>query len=128
MRGLLAVLCGAVVLTLAACSESKTPQQRFIEALQRGNAPEASQVWLHMSPQQRADFSHGVGITPEVSQQHVKNVIIRHEIEQAKKGGETSGGGQNHVTITPERTGGSLLDLPSYAGPTAKSPAPHDSQ
>jgi hypothetical protein len=124
---LVAVLCGAIVLSFGGCSDSKTPQQRFVEALQRGNAPEASQVWLHMTPQQRADFSHGVGMTPEVSQQSVKNVIIRHEMEQAEQGGEPLGGGQNQVTITPEGTGGTLLDLPSYA-PSAKAPSADDSQ
>ncbi|MGH7917369.1 MAG: hypothetical protein ACREQE_07860 [Candidatus Binataceae bacterium] len=64
-------LIASLLCVVAGCSllhrERVTPQQQFLEALQRGDAPAASQIWLHMSPAERADLSHGAGLKPDVT-------------------------------------------------------------
>jgi len=42
------------------------PQQEYFNALKIGNSAQASQLWLQMTPDQRAKFERGEGIRPSV--------------------------------------------------------------
>ena len=37
----------------------ESPQQKYTEALMRGNSMQASQMWLNMSPEDRMKFARG---------------------------------------------------------------------
>ena len=56
---------------ISACSlfHRETPQQKLFDALNRGNGPAATQIWLTMSPEDRLRFNRGEGITPAVPPQ-----------------------------------------------------------
>src|SRR5208337_3042584 len=65
----LSIATGAIALT--GCwpfhSNQETQQQKFIEALNRGNGAQASQIWLTMDANSRADFAHSQGMHPNLS-------------------------------------------------------------
>src|ERR1700724_3547021 len=47
---------------------NRTPQQEeYFNALKIGSSAQASQIWLHMTPHQRANFGRGEGIQTSVS-------------------------------------------------------------
>ncbi len=60
------------------------PQQQFFDALSRGHAAEASQVWLKMSVEDRTKFQRGEGITPRTSPGQVEAEVLRHQADDAK--------------------------------------------
>lgn len=82
--------CGtaiAALLMLAApgCSlfhrHSVPPQQQFINALKQGNGPQANQIWLTMTPDDRANLSHSVELRPPVSKEELKTELARHQAQ-----------------------------------------------
>jgi hypothetical protein len=121
----IAALCAAFAIGIAGCSllhHGDSPQQQFLEALNRGNAPQASQIWLQMSPEDRSNLAHGIGVTPKATPEEVNKLLMQHQQEEAEHGGEATGGGeatQSPEIVVPGGAGGSLLDLPSYAPPAA---------
>jgi hypothetical protein len=95
------------------------PQQSYFNALKMGNSAEASQIWLQMTPDQRAQFERGEGVRPSVSHSDVQQAIDQH-YEQGDDGNTS-----NHTQMTPD-LGGELQDLPSYlnAGGEGGNPQP----
>jgi hypothetical protein len=117
---LLVAICAAGGCSLAHRG-TPPPQQQFLEALQRGAAPQASQIWLHMSASDRAKLSHGIGIRPEVTPGEVRAAILK------AKGTDTGASAANNAGDAvfqdnindeqiefPSIDRGGLLDLPSY--------------
>jgi len=100
---------------LAGCSllghHGETPQQKFLGALNRGNAAEASQIWLTMTPDDRDKFRRGEGISPTVPPEDVAKMLSQQQLD----------GGQGQITIGPNGAG-SLLNLPSVAAPPGSPP------
>ena len=47
------------------------PQQEYFNALKIGNSAQASQIWLRMTPDQRAKFRRGEGIRLRIQLRHV---------------------------------------------------------
>ncbi|HXZ87636.1 MAG TPA: hypothetical protein VEF07_03630 [Candidatus Binataceae bacterium] len=84
--------------------DSPTTQQKFIEALERGNGPEANQIWLHMNEQERADWSHSIGMKPNVSKENIQADVMRHFQEQqaAQNGDDASNGSDGSSTTQIE--------------------------
>jgi hypothetical protein len=80
------ILC-MIGVSMHACS-SVSPQQQFMNSLNRGNGAEASQQWLKMSAKDRANLSHSVGIKPDLSQDDVGRALIKHQREEAAKNGD----------------------------------------
>jgi hypothetical protein len=75
----------AALLALSAngcASKKETPQQQFTDALTRGNAAQASYIWNNMSAQNRASFSRGEGIKPQVDPGAIAAQIVQHQAEQ----------------------------------------------
>ncbi len=107
-----------IILIMAAgisgCSlfHRETPQQKLFDALNRGNAPAASQIWLSMSPKDRVKFSRGEGITPAVPPKEAVKMLTQMPPDEM----------QGEVTITPPGSGGSLLSLPALAAPQPSAP------
>jgi hypothetical protein len=91
-----------------------SPQQELFEALNRGEGPRASQLWLKMSPEDRVKFSRGEGITPAVPPQQAIKKLTEMEPEEM----------QGQITIAPPNAGGSLMDLPRLAAPPPGAPSP----
>jgi hypothetical protein len=92
----------AVVSCLPGCSllhHGESPQQQFVDALQRGNGPQASSIWLHMSADNRANLAHDVGFKPQVSPDDVKAQLLQHEHDAEALNGSTvvSEGGQQTI-------------------------------
>ncbi len=99
----------AFILAVSGCAlfgcSRQTPQQKFLDALNRGNSAEASQIWLTMTPEDRNKFQRGQAMTPGVSPQELTKTLD-------EQGASTD---QGPITIGPH-SGASLLDLPSAAG------------
>lgn len=91
-----------------------TPQQELFEALNRGEGPRATQLWLAMSQEDRVKFNRGEGITPAVPPQEAIKKLSEMEPEEM----------QGQITIKPPNAGGSLLDLPQLTGHPGAAPGP----
>jgi len=105
-----------LILALSGCSlfgGGPTPQQQFLDALNRGNSAQASQIWLGMTPDDRDKFRRGEGMTPAVSSDEVTRLLNQQGVDTD----------QGQVTIGPH-TGAGLLDLPAAAAPAPAAPAP----
>ncbi len=111
---------GAFVLLVAisacACSlfHRETPQQKMLDALNRGNAAEASHIWQEMSQKDRMKFNRGQGFTPAVSPEQTAKMLTEMP----------PGEMPNQVTIQAPNAGGTLLELPRLANPQQAAPAP----
>jgi hypothetical protein len=105
-KGILAARIGAafaISVCIAGCSlfhHGDPPQQQFLNALGRGNGPEANQIWLNMSAEDRANLSHSTGITPQSSPEQIQAQLMRHAKEKADQedgNDETSQGLSNGI-------------------------------
>src|SRR5207249_12202120 len=98
----------------------ETPQQQYLEALSRGNGPEASQIWLNMTPEQKQAFRNGQGMHPMQSKEEIEQQVLRKAQEQ----------GEDEESETPSVSdgGGSLLDLPRYINSALTPAAPSSDQ
>jgi hypothetical protein len=93
---------------------SKSPQQQYTEALMHGNSMQASQVWLHMSPDDRMKFARGEGFQPdESSKKDVQQMMMKHQENEASEGPSTA---EQMEEQMPTPLGASLKDLPVAAG------------
>jgi hypothetical protein len=100
----------------AGCSlfgSGETPQQKFLDALNRGNSAQASQIWLTMTPEDRNRFRRGEGLTPAMPPDQVAKVLNEQGVS----------GDAGSATIAPN-SGATLLDLQKAAAsaPPATSP------
>ncbi len=91
-------------------------QQQFFDALNRGDAVTANQIWFAMSPKDREKVMRGEGVGSRPSAEDIQAAIARH------KPGDTS-----PIVIGPE--GGSAAgvwkDLPKLLGSSPiPTPAP----
>jgi hypothetical protein len=114
----------ALMAALPGCSHGQktTPQQQYLESLKRGNAAQASQLWLKMTPADRIKFERGQGIQPAMSPKEMQQEVMRRAAEEAS-GQDADAGAEAPTVIAP--TGGALGDLPKYlndSSPPAASP------
>ena len=127
IRGLIAaaplVVCA---MALSGCwpFNRTSPQQEYFNALKIGNSAQASQLWLQMTPDERASFERGENIRPSVSPKDVQQEIDEHYAEQ-----DDDGSAPKQLKPAPG-AGASLQDLPSYLNANgaagAPQPAPAD--
>jgi hypothetical protein len=86
-RVLTASITALLMLAAPGCSlfhhHSVPPQQQFLDALKRGNGPEANQIWLTMTPDDRANLSHSAEIRPPVSKEELETELARHQAQSA---------------------------------------------
>lgn len=116
------IACAAVFALAAAnsgCSlfhhNSPTAQQKFIEALERGNGPEANQIWLHMNEQERADWSHSIGIKPNISKEDLQAEVVRHYQEKAAHDNDDAAGssdGSSSPVIEEGDINSQMIEMP----------------
>ena len=104
----------ACTIALAGCGSQKTQQQKFIDAMNHGNAAQANQIWLHMDAGSRADFSHSQGMEPEASPDDVKKQVTQHY--QDEMGAENENSGETIEKSTPNVHLGGLESLPEWVG------------
>jgi hypothetical protein len=114
-------LIAALLAMASGCSlfhHGESPQQQYAEALKHGNAMQASQVWLNMSPEDRMKFGRGEGIQPdESSKSDVQQMMMKHEAES----GHGPSNAEEIEEQMPTPLGASIKDLP---GATESTPAP----
>ena len=104
--GVVAIVLASMI-GIGGCSWfGPTPQQQFIEALNRGDGPRANEIWNKMSAKDRLRWHRGQGITPAVSPKEAAKILSEMPPEEA----------QGEITINPN-LGGSLLDLPKLGTP-----------
>ena len=125
IRGFIAVApLAACAIAFSGCwpFNRTPPQQEYFNALKIGNSAQASQLWLQMTPDQRAKFERGEGIRPSVSHNDVQQAIDEHYAEQ-----DDDGSAPKQVELAPA-AGAGLQDLPSYlnanGAAAAQQPAP----
>ncbi|MFZ0657099.1 MAG: hypothetical protein WBE78_18935 [Candidatus Binataceae bacterium] len=118
--GVLAALACAIA--LAGCwpfGHSATPQQQYLDALNHGHSAEASQIWLNMSPEDRAKWARSEGVSPQVSPDEIKKQVMQHYQDQV--GSEQEG--DSGVTQIMPAGGAGLQNLPSIAAPPNSAPS-----
>jgi len=118
----IALSIAACAIALAGCwpfhSNEETQQQKFIEALNRGNGAQASQIWLHMDAKSRADFAHSQGMQPNLSSDEVKKQLMQHYSDQTGAGDSDESIERPTLNANP----GGLQNLPEYIGPSGAAP------
>lgn len=62
------------------------PQQQFMNALNRGNSAQASQLRLHMSAEDRSNLSHNAGFQQQVSREDLGRALLKHQQAAAQNG------------------------------------------
>ncbi len=120
--GRFAVAAGLVLIVgLGGCSSHKNDAgQQYADALMRGNAAQASSIWLHMTPKERLQFQRGQGAKAAASRAELK-AALQKQLSTGEGGNVGEGG--NIEEVMPNLGGGSLRDLPAYSNPT-NAPAP----
>lgn len=117
--GALRKIAGAAALALAAMTLSgcwpfghrgPSPQQQYFDALKIGNAAQASQIWLNMTPDERTAFERGENIRPSASPQEVQHAVAEHYADQME---DDDNSAPKRVELGPQG-GGGLQDLPAY--------------
>jgi hypothetical protein len=113
----------ATALSLAGCwpwHHKETQQQQFMEALNHGNAAQASQIWLKMDAGSRSAFAHSEGMNPSMSSDDVKKQVMMHQA--AKMGFDVGQGDESIEQVSPTVGTGGLESLPEYVGPSGAPP------
>jgi hypothetical protein len=100
-------------------------QQKFMDALNRGDGAQASQIWLKMSAKDRSNLSHNIGLKPQVDKDDIGRALLKHQQEEAAKNGEdpdptmgagdTADGASDQIEIPGfdgDPTAGGLSNLP----------------
>jgi hypothetical protein len=105
------------------------PQQKFMNALNRGNGAQASQVWLTMSAKDRSNLTHSIGFKPNIDKDDIGRALLKHQQEEeAKKNaddpdpmmsagayGETGSDQQVEISgFNGNPTAGGLSNLPLF--------------
>jgi hypothetical protein len=123
-RGLIAIAPLAVcAIAFSGCwpFNRTPPQQEYFNALKIGNSAQASQIWLQMSPGQRAQFERGQGIRPSTSPKSVQQAIDEHYYSEQNDDGSAP----KQIELAPGTgTGAGLQDLPSYLNTNGATGAP----
>ncbi|MHB8381007.1 MAG: hypothetical protein ACYDC3_01525 [Candidatus Binataceae bacterium] len=123
LRALRAIAALACSLAVAGCwpfgHSGPTPQQQYLDALNHGHSAEASQIWLTMSPEDRAKWARSEGVAPQVSPDEIKKQVMQHYQNEA--GSEQEG--DSGVTRIVPAGGAGLQNLPSMAPPSNSAPA-----
>jgi hypothetical protein len=89
-----------------------SPQQSFMNALNRGNGAEASQRWLKMSAKDRSNLSHNIGFKREVNAGDVQRELIKHQKEEAAKNGDDD----PDSTIVDGDINSQQIEIPGFDG------------
>jgi hypothetical protein len=130
MGAAFALAMAALCVAVGGCSlfrSSETPQQKYAEALMRGNSMQASQLWLKMSPEDRLKFARGEGLSPNPkAAEEAKRQILNHY--QNELGGGGAANGEQVEQQIPTPLGASLQRLPSLAGQPPAPPPPANPQ
>ena len=107
--------------------------QQFMNALNRGDSAQASQLWLTMNAKDRANLTHGMGFKNTPSKDDVGRAMLKaHQKEEAKERADNPDDPRNNATyegdddspqveIPDSPTGGGLANLPMFNTPA---PAP----
>jgi hypothetical protein len=116
------IAIAASAITLAGCwpFHKETDQQKFMEAMNHGNSAQASQIWLGMDANSRADFAHSQGMQPNLSPDEVKKQLTQHYID--KMGGGDNNSEETIEQPTPNVHLGGLESLPEWVGPSGAPP------
>lgn len=106
----------ALAIALPGCSlfrhKGDTPPQQFLSALKRGDGIQASRIWLHMSAEDRANLSHGVGIKPRISPAEIEAQVIRHEKEKAAAEDGDADGAATTPDINEGDVDSQIIEMP----------------
>jgi len=97
-----------------------------MSALQHGNGPEMNQIWLNMSPEDRANLSHSQGFKPLTSPDEVK-AKLKQAAEAQNQDADADGSGfvandgtaQQIEVPTINASGGRLENLPNLSANSA---------
>jgi hypothetical protein len=129
-RTLVFLTAGIAIAGCTLLHHRDSPQQQFFAAVQRGNSAQASQIWLHMDADDRANFAHGVGFKPLVPPAELKAELARKQ-QAAEADAATVDGGDFAGRQTIEYPGldtdlhaGSLENLPNLVTPPAPATPP----
>jgi hypothetical protein len=114
------LIVATVVVGGCSLHHAESPQQQFMEAVERGNSAQASQIWLNMSGDDRASFAHSVGFKPQTSPADVMDDLERRQQAAEAEADPENGGNFMGDAQTVEYPGldtdlnrGSLQNLPN---------------
>src|SRR5712672_1579053 len=92
---------------LAGCWHRKTDQQKFLEALNRGNGAQAAEIYRNMDAKSRAALAHNEGIKPKLSAAQVQQQVMQHYGADSDADSD-----QTIESVTPHVGSGGLESLP----------------
>lgn len=111
-------ILAAIAIACAGCSlfRGPTAQQQLYEALNRGNAAQASQIWLNMSADDRTKWMEGQGFAAGASSADLNKQIAEHYQNETMN---PEGGPQKVEVGNPSVGGSGLQQLKSLSAPQA---------
>ena len=102
-------VAAANVVGLTGCWHQKTQQQKYLEALNRGNGAQAAEIWRNMDADSRAALAHNEGIKPKLSPSQIQQQVMQHY------GADSDPDAQDTIeSVTPHVGSGGLETLPEY--------------
>ena len=123
------IIFTACAIGLAGCWHKETQQQKFLEALNRGNGAEAGEIWRNMDADSRAALAHNEGIKPKLSPAQVQQQVMKHyqgdaQADQSDETVEsvTPNIGSSGLESLPESTGASGGGAPTVTVPPITAP------
>lgn len=94
---------------LTGCWHQKTDQQKFLEALNRGNGAQAAEIYRNMDAKSRAALAHNEGIKPKLSAAQIQQQVMQHYGTDSDADSD-----QTIESVTPHVGSGGLESLPEY--------------
>src|SRR4051812_9158707 len=73
-----AVFAAAIAIAAVGCSHKESQQQKFLEALSRGNGAQAGEIWRNMDAESRAALGHNEGIKAKLSKAQIQQQVMQH--------------------------------------------------
>jgi len=103
----------ACAIATAGCWHKKTQQQKFLEALNRGNGAQAGEIWRNMDADSRAALAHNEGVKPQLSPAQIQQQVMKHYVGEGESGTD-----ETIEHVTPNVGAGGIESLPEYIGPS----------
>lgn len=83
-----------------------------MDALNRGDGAEASQLWLTMSVTDRSNLAHNVGFKAHANQAEVGRTLLKHQEEEAAKNGQDPDDEDSHRSDDNGETDSQQIEVP----------------
>ncbi|HKV56391.1 MAG TPA: hypothetical protein VJN94_17285 [Candidatus Binataceae bacterium] len=113
------VTIAAAVCLLAGCSlghrDRPSAPQQFLEALERGDGIQADSIWLQMTPADRENLAHGIGLKRKTSAADIRAQLMAHDNALSQDNEAEPGGAENSSTGEAGSPDAETFEMPAAA-------------